>query len=60
VIDKYQSEVVKALSDAGVREQFASQGLTPLGTTPTELAVLLRAQLSRYGKLIREAGITAS
>ena len=60
VIDKYQSEVVKALADAGVREQFASQGLTPLGTTPAELAVLLKAQLSRYGKLIREAGITAS
>jgi tripartite-type tricarboxylate transporter receptor subunit TctC len=59
VIDKYQSEVVKALADAGVREQFASQGLTPLGTTPTELAVLLKAQLNRYGKLIREAGITA-
>jgi tripartite-type tricarboxylate transporter receptor subunit TctC len=60
VIDKYQIEVVKALADAGVKEQFATQGLTPLGTTPAELAVLLKAQLSRYGKLIREAGITAS
>jgi len=59
VIDKYQSEVVKALADPGVREQFASQGLTPLGTTPSELAVLLKAQLNRYGRLIREAGITA-
>ena len=60
VIDKYQSEIVKALTDANVKEQFAAQGLTPLGTTPAELAVLLKNQLNRYTKLIREAGITAS
>jgi tripartite-type tricarboxylate transporter receptor subunit TctC len=60
VIDKFQSEVVKALTDSSVKEQFAAQGLTPLGTTPAELSALLKAQLNRYGKLIREAGITAS
>ena len=60
VLDKYQSEVARALSDPGVREQFAAQGLTPVGNTPAELAVMLRAQLSRYSKLIKEAGITAN
>jgi tripartite-type tricarboxylate transporter receptor subunit TctC len=43
-----------------VREQFAAQGLSPLGSSPAELAVMLRAQLARYSKLIKEAGITAS
>jgi len=60
VVDKYQSEVVRALSDSGVREQFSAQGLTPVGNSPAELAVMLKAQLSRYSKLIKEAGITAS
>ena len=60
MIDKFQSELVKALADPGVKEQFAAQGLTALGTTPAELSVLLKAQLNRYNKLIREAGITAS
>jgi tripartite-type tricarboxylate transporter receptor subunit TctC len=60
VIDKYQSELVKALADREVKEQFAAQGLTPVGNSPAELALMLKAQLNRYGKLIREAGITAS
>ena len=60
VIDKYQSELVKALADREVKEQFSAQGLTPLGNSPAELAVMLKAQLNRYGKLIRDAGITAS
>ena len=60
VIDKYQSELVKALADREVKEQFAAQGLTPVGSSPAELAIMLKAQLNRYGKLIREAGITAS
>jgi len=60
VVDKYQVEVARALADPGVREQFIAQGLTPVGNTPSELAVMLRAQLARYSKVIREAGITAS
>jgi tripartite-type tricarboxylate transporter receptor subunit TctC len=60
VIDKYQSELVKALTDREVKEQFSAQGLTPVGNSPAELAVMLKAQLNRYGKLIRDAGITAS
>jgi tripartite-type tricarboxylate transporter receptor subunit TctC len=59
-IDKFQSEITRALADPGVREQFAAQGLSPLGSSPAELAVMLRAQLARYSKLIKEAGITAS
>ena len=59
-IDKFQSEIVRALADPGVREQFTAQGLSPLGSSPAELAVMLRAQLARYSKLIKEAGITAS
>jgi tripartite-type tricarboxylate transporter receptor subunit TctC len=60
VIDKYQSELVKALTDREVKEQFSAQGLTSVGNSPAELAVMLKAQLNRYGKLIRDAGITAS
>lgn len=58
VVQRVQAEVVKALGDAGVREQLMAQGLTPRGSTPDELAAALRAQLARYEALIRQAGIT--
>jgi tripartite-type tricarboxylate transporter receptor subunit TctC len=59
IVQRVQSEVVKALGDAGVREQLMAQGLTPRGSSPEELATALRAQLARYDALIRQAGITA-
>lgn len=58
IVQRVQSEVVKALGDAGVREQLMAQGLTPRGSSPEELATALRAQLARYDALIRQAGIT--
>jgi tripartite-type tricarboxylate transporter receptor subunit TctC len=59
VLQKVQSEVVKALADASVREQLMAQGLSPRGSSPEDLGSALRAQLSRYETLIKQAGITA-
>ena len=54
-----QNEVAKALADPEVREKLIAQGLSPRGTTADELGRATRAQLSRYGDLIKQAGITA-
>ena len=59
VLQKVHAEVVKALGDASVREQLMAQGLSPRGSSPAELGLALRAQLSRYATLIKQAGITA-
>lgn len=52
------AQIDKALKDAEVRDRLNALGLTPRGTTPDALGTAMRAQLSRYGKLIKEAGIT--
>ena len=59
IVQTLQSEVSKALDDPDVREKLIAQGLTPRGTSPDELAKAMRAQLARYGVLIKQAGITA-
>ena len=59
IVQTLQSEVSKALDDPEVREKLIAQGLTPRGTSPDELAKAMRAQLARYGVLIKQAGITA-
>jgi tripartite-type tricarboxylate transporter receptor subunit TctC len=59
ILQTLHAEIAKALADPEVREKLVAQGLTPRGTSPDELARDMRAQLARYGQLIKQAGITA-
>ena len=59
IVQTLAAEVAKALADPEVREKLLGLGLTPRGTSPDELARAMRAQLARYGALIKQAGITA-
>jgi len=57
VIDRLNSEVVKALGDADVRAKLRAQGLTARGSSPEELGKATREQLAKYARLMKEAGI---
>ena len=59
IVQTLHAEIVKALADPEVREKLIGLGLTPRGTSPDELAQAMRAQIARYGALIKQAGITA-
>ena len=59
IVQLLQTEVARALADPEVREKLVAQGLTPRGSTTEELGTATRAQLARYGELIKRAGITA-
>ena len=59
IVSQLASEVQKALADSEVRDKLSAQGLTPRGTTPEELGTATRAQLAKYGELIRKNAITA-
>ena len=59
ITSRLAAEVKRALDDAEVRAKLDAQGLTPRGTSPEELGVATKAQLARYGELIRKNGIAA-
>ena len=59
ILQYLSAEVTRALADPEVREKLNAQGLTPRGTTPDDLGKAMRVQLTRYGDLIRQNGITA-
>ena len=59
ITHRLATEVQKALADPEVREKLAAQGLTPRGSTPEELGTATRAQLAKYGALIKANNITA-
>ena len=59
ILNRLADEVKKALADPEVQAKLDAQGLTPRGTTPDELSTAMRAQLAKYGELIRRNGISA-
>lgn len=49
-----------ALSMPDIQKRFATEGLIPGGGTPEELGAFLRAELTKWGALIKEVGIPRS
>jgi tripartite-type tricarboxylate transporter receptor subunit TctC len=58
VVERLYAETVKALKMPDVIERLATQGGNELiGSTPAQFAALIKAEIVKYGKAIREAGI---
>jgi len=56
-VAKVHAAAVKALASPAVRERFASLGVQPVGNTPEQWAAEIRADLARWSKVIKAAGI---
>jgi tripartite-type tricarboxylate transporter receptor subunit TctC len=57
VIAKLNTEIVKILQMTDVQEKLSGHGLIPGGNSPEELGAFLRAEIKKWGGLIKEAGI---
>jgi tripartite-type tricarboxylate transporter receptor subunit TctC len=59
IIIRLRSEMVTALKDPAVKEKLAGLGAEPIGNTPEEFAAMIRSETTKWGKIVREANITA-
>jgi tripartite-type tricarboxylate transporter receptor subunit TctC len=50
-------EIARVLSSAEVRERFTNIGTEPAPSSPDEFGALVRSEMARLGKVIKEAGI---
>ena len=57
VVTKLYGEVAKMVADPPTRDRLLSMGLDPVGSAPDEFATYLKAETTKWGELIREAGI---
>src|SRR6266850_1049342 len=57
IVARLQAEVGKALRLPEVRERLAALGAEPVGSTPEEFGAFIRAEMTRWGRIIREKGI---
>ena len=58
IIARLNAEVVKALADTEVRRKLEELGFAIRGSSPEELGTLTRDQLAKYGRLIKDMGIS--
>jgi len=58
VVRKMHADTVAALTDAVTRERLEQLGVVVVGSTPAELATFLRAEMDKWGPVIKEAGIS--
>jgi tripartite-type tricarboxylate transporter receptor subunit TctC len=57
VIDRVHGALVKALADPGVRNNLLVQGADPVGNTPEAYDAFNKAEIAKWIKVAREAGI---
>lgn len=57
IVERLHREVVAVLKDQAIAKRLAAQGLEPVGDTPAEFAQYLKDEASKWGKLVKSAGI---
>lgn len=57
VVERLQREVLAILNDPGTSKRLTAQGLEPIGDTPAQFALYLKAEAAKWGKLVKTAGI---
>jgi tripartite-type tricarboxylate transporter receptor subunit TctC len=60
IVNKLHQDTVKVLAQPDMRASFTKLGLDTVGSTPGELAAILKSDIAKWAKVIKEAGITAS
>ncbi len=58
VIARLNAAVNKALQTEKVRDAMAKLGVDPGGGTPQEFGATMHSEIARWGKIVKEAGIT--
>ena len=56
VVARINAEFVKALKQPELAKRLSDEGADPAGSTPEEFAALIKADLPRWGKVVRESG----
>jgi len=59
VIGRLHAEIVKVLAMPEIRQRLEAMGMEPAGAGPDEFQAHIRSELQKWGKVVRDAGITA-
>ena len=57
VINRLHQEIVRAINKPDIKEKFLNSAVEPIGSTPAALGALRKSEMTRMGKVIKDAGI---
>ena len=57
IVNKLNREIVRLLETSAVIELLARDGAIPAGSTPAELSNTMRAELEKWSKVVKSAGL---
>ena len=57
IVDRLQREIAAVLKDPEVANRYATLGIEPVGNTPEQFGQQIRADLARWEKVVKQAGI---
>jgi len=57
IVTRLNTELVRILHLPDVKKAFATLGVDATSSTPDELAAMIKAEVPKYAKLIKEIGI---
>jgi tripartite-type tricarboxylate transporter receptor subunit TctC len=57
IVARLHAEVAKILHSPEVKQRMAALGAEPVGNTPDEFGTFIKAEMARWGKVIKEKGI---
>jgi tripartite-type tricarboxylate transporter receptor subunit TctC len=59
VVQRLNTEMVKILTSAEVKERFGKMGVEVVAGTPEHFSQYLKGEVERWAKVVKEAGIKA-
>jgi tripartite-type tricarboxylate transporter receptor subunit TctC len=59
IISRIHRETVRVLNQPDVKDKLFSAGVETVGTTPQQFAAKLKAEVIKWGKVIKDANIRA-
>jgi len=57
LVRRLNQEIVRVLKQADVKEKFHRAGVETIGSSPEELSATVKSEMTRLGKVIKDAGI---
>ena len=59
VVKQLNANMVKVLQLPEIRDRLVAMGYRPIANTPEQFDAFIRAEIAKWAKVIKEAGITA-
>jgi tripartite-type tricarboxylate transporter receptor subunit TctC len=57
IVRKVSADAITALADPGIKDKLAKTGYTAAGSSPDELEKLLKAEIAKWGAVIKSIGL---